>query len=134
MIGDNTQALSLGAAQQITARLMPVGSDNLRGARVVAFAGIGRPAKFFATLSELGTTLIEQRGFADHHPYHESDIVHLAALAEKHDARLVTTEKDHVRLPPGWHEKVHALKVALRWDDEAALLPLLAPMLEQAHG
>ena len=134
MIGDNTQALTLGTVPMLTARLAPTDGDDLKGKRVVAFAGIGRPAKFFATLTELGATIIERRGFPDHHRYAESDIASLAATARDHDAVLITTEKDDVRLPPAYRDEVRALKVELRWDDAAALDRLLALVLESAHG
>jgi tetraacyldisaccharide 4'-kinase len=134
MIGDNTQALTLGTVPMLTARLAPLDGDDLKDKRVVAFAGIGRPAKFFATLIELGATIIERRGFPDHHRYAESDIASLAAMARDHDAVLITTEKDDMRLPPTYRDQVRVLKVALRWDDEAALAHLLAPVPESAHG
>jgi tetraacyldisaccharide 4'-kinase len=80
----------------------------------------------------LGATIIEQRGFPDHHRYAESDIASLAAMARDHDATLVTTEKDWVRLPSIYRDQVRVLKVTLRWDDEAALAHLLAPVLAPA--
>jgi tetraacyldisaccharide-1-P 4'-kinase len=58
----------------------------------------------------------------------------LEAAAKAKNARLVNTEKDWVRLPLSWREKTRALKVALRWDDTAALERVLAPALEAAHG
>ena len=76
---------------------------GLKGQRVVAFAGIGRPAKFFATLRALGCAEIaEQQGFADHYRYTELDLHTLDALAQANNAMLVTTEKDWARLPLPW--------------------------------
>lgn len=65
---------------------------------VIAFAGIGRPGKFFETLSALGARLVAARDFPDHHAFTDADAGALAAEAERHSAILVTTEKDHVRL------------------------------------
>jgi tetraacyldisaccharide 4'-kinase len=71
----------------------------LRGVRVAAFAGIGRPEAFRRSLSDLGAKVVAFRAFADHHPYAASDTETLRRLARKVGAdRLVTTEKDAVRL------------------------------------
>jgi tetraacyldisaccharide 4'-kinase len=70
----------------------------LRGARVVAFAGIGNPARFFDTLRGLGASVVATVPFPDHARFAAADARRLIDLAARHDARLITTEKDHVRL------------------------------------
>lgn len=70
----------------------------LSSARVLAFAGIGHPDKFFTTLLEAGIRLGLTRGFADHHGYTPAQADRLVAEAERHGWTLVTTEKDLVRL------------------------------------
>ncbi len=64
-------------------------------------------------------------GFADHHPYRDAELQALALEATETQATLVTTEKDWVRLSPEWRARIQAVKVALRWDDEAAIETLL---------
>ncbi len=68
------------------------------GARVVAYAGIGNPERFFALLAELGADIAETIAFADHHAFSEADAGRLSDLARALDAQLITTEKDLVRL------------------------------------
>ena len=70
------------------------------GAKVVAFAGIGRPQKFFDSLQACGARLVARHGFPDHYPYRPSDIAALQRQAEALDALLVTTEKDMVKIAP----------------------------------
>lgn len=91
---------------------------------LVAFAGIGRPQKFFDTLTARGGDLADAVPFADHHPYSERDLAFLAKLAAERDARLVTTEKDHVRLPAAARSAILTLPVTARFADEAALAAL----------
>jgi tetraacyldisaccharide 4'-kinase len=71
---------------------------RLESRRVLAFAGIGDPQKFFATLAAAGINAQIQRGFADHHRYRADEAAALIAEAERHDLALVTTEKDLARL------------------------------------
>lgn len=113
------------------ARLVPSPADTarLRGRRVLAFAGIGRPGKFFATLQELGADIIGRIPFPDHHPYTPDEVMRIVETAQERDALPVTTEKDMVRLPPEARPMVHALRVDLAWDDPAALDALLEPVL-----
>jgi tetraacyldisaccharide 4'-kinase len=82
-------------------RIEPSPEIDLESQRVFAFSGIARPEKFEATLTGLGAVLAGRRHFADHHPFSESEARTLLADAAKIDARLVTTEKDHVRLHGG---------------------------------
>lgn len=111
----------------ITARLEPrPGSERLAGRKVLAFAGIGRPQKFFETLAGLGAEVVGTRAFADHHPYHEAEIRELLARAESLGALPVTTEKDAARLAPEARQGIETLAVAVVWDDPAALGALLA--------
>lgn len=73
-------------------------AKKLAGQRVYAFAGIGRPSKFYASLSALGAEIVGTKDFPDHHPYRRAEIADLQRIAQSHDAILVTTEKDFVRL------------------------------------
>ncbi|MEJ0026157.1 MAG: tetraacyldisaccharide 4'-kinase [Rhizomicrobium sp.] len=95
------------------------------GTRVVAFAGIGRPAKFFAALEALGVEIVEQRPYGDHHVYTQSEIARMRARARAENALLVTTEKDYVRLTPPEREGIVAVPVHSQFDDPAALGALL---------
>ena len=70
----------------------------LSGRKVLAFAGIADPEKFFATLTEAGVVVAERRSFADHHPYTAIEARMLMAHADDQNLVLITTEKDHVRL------------------------------------
>lgn len=108
------------------ARIEPDSSgEALRGRAVVAFAGIGRPAKFFATLAALGCDLVGRHEFADHYLYRVHDLLLLADKADKLGAILVTTAKDAVRLPESMRAMVAILSVEVVWRDQAALERLL---------
>ena len=109
------------------ARLVPEAPERWNGAAVVAFAGIGRPQKFFDTLAGLGARIVAAQGFPDHHPYRADDLDSLRALAAREGARLVTTEKDAVRLPA--EAGVEVLRVGLAFDDPAGLRRQLAGAL-----
>ena len=110
------------------ARLEPERPEDFAGSRVLAFAGIGRPEKFFATLREVGADLVETRAFPDHHPFAEADLKGLAETARRLRARLVTTQKDSVRLPSGFRRKVEVLRVRLAFADEAPMRARLAAL------
>ena len=119
-------AAGAGALPVLRAHLRP-GPEavGFRGARLFAFAGIGRPDKFFATLRQCGAHLAAARSFPDHHPYRRGEIADLLAEARALGARPVTTAKDAVRLPADLRDEVAVLNVRLVWEDEAALDSLL---------
>ena len=111
---------------RLNASIQAVGDGiDLRGRRVVAFAGIGRPAKFFKTLQELGAELVEAHAFPDHYRYKPSEIERILGQAGQVDASCITTEKDHVRIPLPLGNYVKKLPIELRFDTNDALDRLL---------
>ena len=107
----------------LTAHLVP--DTPLHGTRVLAFAGIARPAKFHATLLQAGAELAGHIDFADHHNFTAAELERVLARAAQLDALPVTTPKDAVRLPAGMRRQIAVVGVTLAWDDEAALERLL---------
>ncbi|MBI3452916.1 MAG: tetraacyldisaccharide 4'-kinase [Rhodospirillales bacterium] len=119
-------------APVLRARLVPdAEARRLKNKRVLAFAGIGRPEKFFRTLSELGAEVTDAHAFADHHSYASDEIMRLVEDAAQRQATPVTTANDHVRLPPEARAMVTAVRVDLVFDDIEALDRALRPALDR---
>jgi tetraacyldisaccharide 4'-kinase len=108
---------------------LPEERARLEGQRVVAFAGIGAPKKFFATVEDCGATIAARFEYADHYAYSDDDLADLRETAARHHAMLLTTEKDLLRLEPERREGISALKVAAKFDPESA--PEVDRLIEQ---
>jgi tetraacyldisaccharide 4'-kinase len=107
----------------------PAVAARLSGARVLAFAGIGRPRKFFATLEVCGAAVVRTREFPDHHPYSAEELRALLDQAQSNGLLPVTTEKDLVRIAALGHGlagAITALPVTLAFADEETLRAELA--------
>jgi tetraacyldisaccharide 4'-kinase len=119
-------APSLGAFSKLVMRTHLIHDDAaIAGRRMVAFAGIGRPEKFFQSLRDLGADVVATKGFGDHHTYTAGEIARLISKARAHNAELVTTEKDFVRLTRTEREGIRAMPVHATFDDPAILERLL---------
>nr|WP_249780891.1 tetraacyldisaccharide 4'-kinase [Bradyrhizobium sp. dw_78] len=124
----------------LRARLKPdaASAASLSGKRVLAFAGIGDPRRFFRTLRGSGIEVVRERVFPDHHPYSASEIDALAADAARDGLTLVTTEKDLVRLRggaglPDRTRDIVAFAVSLAFEEDARLRKFVADRLFQAR-
>lgn len=122
--GERPEFLSAFTRPILTAVLTPLAPPP--AGELVAFAGIARPDKFFDTLRGAGARLAECVPYADHHRFDDDELNWLATLARERGAELITTEKDHVRLPEAWRARVAALPVTARFDDSTALEALMA--------
>ena len=110
----------------------------LRGKRALAFAGIGDPARFYATLRAAGVDVASTRSFPDHHPLTPDETASLVAEAERSALTLVTTEKDLARLRspeglPDWARAIVPLKVTLEFEDAATLRQFVSAQLFKAR-
>ena len=139
LVGDDMLGVRAAIGDRLpvlTARIVP-GPDagRYKGERVAAFAGIGRPAKFYDTLRALGAQVVATRDFPDHYRYKPEDVMGMVEHAAKRDAVLITTAKDAVRLPGGALNMVHVLGIELTFDDPQLAGAVLAQAMPKAvHG
>ena len=146
VIGEGAAADAVAAA--VAAQDKPVltahlGADDasvasLRGKRVLAFAGIGDPGRFFRTLRASGIDVVGERAFADHHPFSESEIETLIMEARRDALTLVTTEKDLARLRPAgglphWAKDIVPFAVKLEFDSAVNLRRFVSERLFRAR-
>lgn len=137
--GERGAALATEAERQgksaMAARLSPnpEAAARLKGRRVLALAGIGRPEKFFATLEALGAEVVQRRPFPDHHVYSAGELAALSAEADQAGLALVTTEKDFLRIGPKTLalREIEVLPVRLVFEDAAEVSQLVARALER---
>jgi tetraacyldisaccharide 4'-kinase len=144
VVGAASRGLTI--AERARTRKIPVFQAQLRpdadfiarlaGRRVLAFAGIGDPEKFFASLAEAGIALAGTRSFPDHHRYTPEEAGALCNQAERDGLVLVTTEKDLARLSGEDQQlagRAKALPVTLAFEDGAPFKSLLLEQVAAAR-
>lgn len=122
-----SQALTIS---HLTARVTPLQTGmDWEGLRCLAFAGIGTPEKFFATLRGLGAEVLHQEALDDHQPLTQALLTRLQSDAAKLGAQLVTTEKDAVRLPQSLRPSILTVPVRLGFDAPEPLIAAIRAIL-----
>lgn len=118
------------------AYIVPEENDALSGQDLLAFAGIGRPQKFFKTLTDLGHKVAKTREFADHHDFSEADARELLTESDRDGLQLVTTAKDMARITTQRGEifhwlaaKAEVLDVQMEIPEEDRLVSLIKDCL-----
>lgn len=116
--------------ERLKGSLTPIetGMDWANG-RFLAFAGIGHPQKFFRTLKSMGADLVHAEALSDHQKLPVGLMTRLESDAARLGAQLVTTEKDAVRLPKEFRQKVLTVPVRLAIEDTSALEGALENLL-----
>jgi tetraacyldisaccharide 4'-kinase len=123
----------------LAANILPDPALKLAGKKVLAFAGIGRPEKFFATLTAAGAEVKETHSFPDHHRFSAREARRLLAAAEAKSLAPVTTEKDFARMQGDpalakLAESVTALPVRVKFADDGAVRKLLEQALARGRA
>ncbi|MBX3596062.1 MAG: tetraacyldisaccharide 4'-kinase [Rhizobiaceae bacterium] len=106
-----------------TAATIAVEPDAFAGKKVLAFAGIGHPQRFFDALAHAGADVVQTRVFGDHHPFKPAELQELEREASSARLQLVTTEKDAARLrgsivPEGFLQRLAVFGVETRFEPE----------------
>ncbi|KCZ51429.1 hypothetical protein HY29_06060 [Hyphomonas beringensis] len=125
--GDLPAQVAASGLPVLRAKLVP--SAPPPSGPLVAFAGIGRPTKFFDSLKEWGGDVRDAVGYPDHHTYSASDLTYLRRLAADHQAQLITTTKDHARLSATERQDILDFPVKAQFDQPERLDELLSPVL-----
>jgi tetraacyldisaccharide 4'-kinase len=125
VLGEGSVELPGFGGPVVKARLVPKDGAVLAEKKVVAFAGIGRPEKFFSTVREAKAHICEAHAFDDHHVYTRRELARLRARANSLAAQLVTTEKDLVRIAPEDRIDVSTIAIDAVFEDEEAVAALL---------
>ena len=142
VIGDDVRARDViaqaGALPVFHGRLVPAPTAvvALRARKVLAFAGIGDPDKFFATIEQAGIAIGARRAFADHYRYSAEEAAELVMAAEHDGLTLLTTEKDHARMTGdpalvALAAQTQVLPVTLEVDEKEALRALVLGRLRR---
>ncbi len=118
----------------LTGHLAPLNMGmSFQDMPVLAFAGIGHPEKFFATLRQMGARILRAEALSDHQPLSDALMTRILRDAQSLGAQPVTTEKDAVRLPDALRREVLTVPVRLRLDQDNALRERLSGIFSKSQ-
>jgi tetraacyldisaccharide 4'-kinase len=114
---------AMGDKPTFVARLVPM--PKTKPSKVLAYAGIAKPWKFKATLLNLGYDILDFTPLADHKSIDEPLLKDISVRAKALGAKVITTEKDWVKLAPEWRHQIEYLPISARFDDQAGFMQTL---------
>ena len=93
--------------------------------KYLIFSGIGNPESFGSLLKKNNFNILDEIVFPDHHNYSNKEIVNIINKAEENNAKIITTEKDYVKIPKEYSTKIKYLDISLKIQDEERLINFL---------
>jgi tetraacyldisaccharide 4'-kinase len=130
LMGDGDPQLDGFDGPVLRAHIEAAPGENWKGKRVVAFAGIGRPEKFFGSLKSLGAEIVAALPLPDHHLFAAEELARFEAMARDQNAQLITTEKDFVRLAAEVRQNIAVLPIRAVFEPPHTLDRLLDRLAE----
>ena len=103
-------------------------SDNF-----ISFCGLGNPENFKEILLNQNFSIIDELFFPDHHNYKEIEINNILKKAKELNAKIITTEKDYVKIPKKFENDISYLDINLKIRDEEKLINFLKLKLDEKH-
>ncbi len=92
--------------------------ESLKNKKLIAFAGIGNPSNFFELLKENHLNIVKEVSYPDHYNYDEKELDKLQKLQTQYKGKLITTEKDYLRIDQFTRKKYDFVKVEVKFNDE----------------
>ena len=92
--------------------------ENFKNKKLIAFAGIGNPINFFNLLKDNHLNVVKEVSYPDHYNYNENELEKLEKLEIQYKAKLITTEKDFLRIDQFTRKKYDYIKVEIKFDEE----------------
>ena len=86
---------------------------KFKNKKFIAFSGIGNHKTFIKTLKKNRIKVIKSLNFPDHYNYKDKDIAKVREIAEKYDCKIITTEKDVLRLSKKNKKNINFLKIKI---------------------
>ena len=131
IIGDDAHNLSQSLPIPCFKGTIKAEKPTISTNRVIAFAGIGRPQKFYNTLQELSLEIVDTIDFPDHHYYSEAELQQILEKAKKNKAQAITTSKDFVKIPDSLKNQFSVLNIGIQWENPSQLQNFILSYLKQ---
>ena len=100
-------------------------SEEFKNKKLIAFAGIGNASNFFRLLKSERLNVVKEIEFPDHYNYSEKNLDDLIEMEKKYKAKLITTEKDYLRISTFKRRRFSYLPIKVSIEQESDFLELL---------
>ena len=100
----------------------PQNINEFQNKKIIAFAGIGSPENFFDLLKNNNLNIIDEIKFPDHHKYSEKELENLLGKIKENNTILLTTEKDYLRIPKNFNNKIEFLKIKVEIENKSQFI------------
>ncbi len=108
----------------------PKNVENYKNKKLIAFAGIGNPENFFSLLKQNHLNIVKEISYPDHYAFDDKELDKLNELEKTFNAKLITTEKDYMRINPLIRKKYDFIKVAIKFQEEEKFRKILKELVQ----
>jgi len=104
--------------------------EEFKNRKLISFAGIGNPQNFFDLLKANRLNVIKEIKFPDHYNYSDKDLEKLVEIERQFKAKLVTTEKDYLRISSFKRKRFGFVPIKVKMDQENEFIKEVSKILK----
>tara|TARA_B100001939_G_scaffold169898_1_gene146558 strand:+ start:3306 stop:4262 length:957 start_codon:yes stop_codon:yes gene_type:complete len=97
------------------------------------FSGIGNSTSFKEILVNNRFNIIREKIFPDHYEYEDKDLYKILEISKKHNLKIITTEKDYIKIPNHFKNEINFVEIVLKIDEEEKLIKFIETKFNETN-
>ena len=101
--------------------------------KYLIFSGIGNSTSFKEILINNKFNVTEEKILPDHYDYKDNHIYKILEIAKKNNLKVITTEKDYIKIPGHLKNEINSIEIDFKIDEEEKLVKFIESKIDETN-